>query len=295
MRRGLAIIAGLLLGASACMAANYYRQLLMLPRAAVASSQYQTDPYAANLIARWDFDSVNWTNDLTANGFHLTLFNPFGAVISNSVVGTNQFGRVEKSLHIVSGTPSPRRIITPGELSIWSNDTTVVSYWIYRTKTNALEYTFGFGSTNDTADVEFHQTPANSYNLAITVRSNSTTISSDGYPSSASPTNTILRNAWTHIVEVRSKTTGNLIWNNGRVIPPASSADAYRTYTFRNICNRSVASGRNPAVSFGSSPSRAQSFNGYIDNARVYNTSDATNNVMWLYLNTHPTNNLEAR
>jgi hypothetical protein len=34
MRRGLAIVAGVLLGASACMAAGYYRQMLMLPRAA---------------------------------------------------------------------------------------------------------------------------------------------------------------------------------------------------------------------------------------------------------------------
>ena len=31
MRRGLAIAAGLLLGASACMATGYYRQMLMLP------------------------------------------------------------------------------------------------------------------------------------------------------------------------------------------------------------------------------------------------------------------------
>jgi hypothetical protein len=38
MRRGLAIVAGVLLGASACMAAGYYRQLLMLPRAAAGSA-----------------------------------------------------------------------------------------------------------------------------------------------------------------------------------------------------------------------------------------------------------------
>ena len=41
MRRGLAIVAGILIGASACMAAGYYRQLLMLPRAAGGSAPAQ--------------------------------------------------------------------------------------------------------------------------------------------------------------------------------------------------------------------------------------------------------------
>jgi hypothetical protein len=295
MMRGFAIVAGLLIGVSACMAAGYYNQMLMLPRVAVASSQYQTDPYAQNLIARWDFDATAWTNDVTTNGFHLTLFNPYSAVISNTVVGTNQFGRAEKSLHVVSGTPAPRYVIPSDKLLAWSNTETVVSYWIYRTKTNAIEYTYGFGSTNDTADVEYHQVSANAYYMSVTVRSNSTTITSDGYPSSSNPTNAVFKDAWTHIVEVRSKTKGSLIWNNGRVITPADASQAYRTYTFADICKRSVASGRNPAIAFSSSPNRAQSFNGYIDNARVYNTSDATNNVAWLYQYTHPTNNMEAR
>jgi len=38
MRRVLAIVAGILLGASACMAAGYYRQLMMLPRVAAGSA-----------------------------------------------------------------------------------------------------------------------------------------------------------------------------------------------------------------------------------------------------------------
>ena len=55
MRRGLAIVAGVLLGASACMAANYYRQLLMLPRAAAGGGTI--DPA---LLFNWNCE----TNDV---------------------------------------------------------------------------------------------------------------------------------------------------------------------------------------------------------------------------------------
>jgi hypothetical protein len=288
MRRGLAIMAGLLLGASACVAANYYRQMLMLPRAGAASSQYQTDPYAANLIARWDFDATAWTNDVTANGYNLGI-DGSGTTVSNLVVGTNIYGRVEKAASFYDGQRL-RRIIPQAEFPAWSNSETVVSFWIYRARTNASEYVYGFGATNAFDDGVLLSWSANSYVLNSLVRSNATSLSGDGY-NPGSYTNGM----WYHLVEYRSSpSTGNKYWVNG-VIRAGNNSTPYRTYQYANIINRVLASGRNAGISFGDRPGSQDAFSGYVDNARIYNSGAATNNVAWLYLNTHPTNNLEAR
>ena len=295
MKKILTILA-LATVAVCCGGANYYRELLMLPRVVAGGGDtYYTDPYAANLIARYDFDATAWTNDVTANGFHLMLFNPFGATITNSIVGTNQLGRVEKALNIVSGNPAPRYVTTSATVGAWSNEETVASYWIYRERTNTLEYMYAFGSTNDIADIMFHAVPANQYYMSVTVRSNANTLSSDGYPTSTNPTNAILPNAWTHVCELRSKTAGSLIWINGLRLDPASASSEYRKYTFADVVRRSITAGKNPAFSLGNDPAREQAVNGKLDNARIYNSATATNNIAWLYQYTHPTNNLETR
>jgi hypothetical protein len=273
-----------------CGGANYYRQMLMLPRAAVASSQYQTDPYAANLIARWDFDNdTAWTNDVTANAQHLAIAGTASA-ISNVVVGTNQYGRIEKAAFF-NANPVLRHIITPAEQAIWSNSESVVSYWLYRSRTNVQDFVYAFGSTNAIDDGFYHIFNANTHALYEFVRSNAVSLANDGYPSSLNVT----LGEWVHIVEMRSRTKGSRMWRNGVIHGTASTASEVRLYSWGDEIKRENIAGRNPAIAFGAGASRYQYMQGYIDNARAYNVSTATNNVSWLYANTHPTNCLELR
>jgi len=68
MRRGLAIVAGLLIGASACMAANYYRQMLMLPRAAGGTAPAWNYPESAGIVLRFSGNLTAATNAADESG-----------------------------------------------------------------------------------------------------------------------------------------------------------------------------------------------------------------------------------
>jgi hypothetical protein len=82
MRRGLAIVAGLLIGASACMAANYYRQMLMLPRAAAAAAPAQN-----NFEWLLHFDEAPGATTFLDSGKTNLTVSTVGAGITNSADG----------------------------------------------------------------------------------------------------------------------------------------------------------------------------------------------------------------
>jgi hypothetical protein len=80
MRRGLAIVAGVLLGASACMAANYYRQMLMLPRAAGG-----TAPATLTASVLLHFDEASGATNISDSGkYGLAVTSSTGAQTTNS-------------------------------------------------------------------------------------------------------------------------------------------------------------------------------------------------------------------
>jgi hypothetical protein len=260
--------------------------------AGAVANPYQTDPYAANLISRWDFDDTSWTNDVTANGFNL-LISKTGGACSNVVLATNSQGRVERGVQFFPSGQCLRRIFAANELAAWSNQETVSSVWIMRTNQAAGAYPYGFGGTNAFADIIAPN--YESANLAIMswlVRSNATTLETL-YPN---PKIELTTNVWWHIVEYRaSSTTGNTVWINGVLQTAGNPARPGGKYTYAQTINRIVAAGENTAISFGDRPGSAQRLIGWLDNARFYNSASATNNVAWLYQYTHPTNCLETR
>jgi hypothetical protein len=80
MRRGLAIVAGVLLGASACMAAGYYRQMLMLPRAAGG-----TAPATLTASVLLHFDEASGSTNIVDSGKNsLSVASFTGAQTTNS-------------------------------------------------------------------------------------------------------------------------------------------------------------------------------------------------------------------
>ena len=272
-----------------CSGANYYRELLLLPMvAAGGGNTYYTDPYAANLVGRWDFDATAWTNDATANAYNLRI-DGSGVTVSNVIVGTNVYGRAEKAAYFSAGQRL-RRIIPQAEFTAWSNTDTVVSYWINRGRTNAGEYCFGLGGTNAVDDGVLHDFTANDFTFQELIRSNATSLTSDGYP--GRPVTNAL---WYHVVEYRSsKTTGSKVWFNGVMVANDGSS-AFRTYTYDQVIARLLRAGQNGGLSFGDRPGSQSAYRGFIDNTRIYNSAAATNNIAWLYQYTHPTNNLETR
>jgi hypothetical protein len=125
MRRGLAIVAGVLLGASACMAANYYRQMLMLPRAAVG---------AAPSVNRWEilmhFDEANGATNYTDSGSNSF----YAGRVNTGVYTTNSPAKFGSALRLsvatgdrcfIGGNGGTSGLVPPG-----TNDWTV-EMWVY--------------------------------------------------------------------------------------------------------------------------------------------------------------------
>lgn len=293
MRKIAAIIIGLAVGLCAvpALARNgqyLFREMCRTSVEVGAAPSYQNDPFSASLLARYDFDSAAWTNDVTTNGFHLSMMG-FTPVVSNLVCGTNSLGRQEKCA-VFSGGMALRRVLIGGEQMSWSNSDIVVSLWIYRDATNQI-HRFGlFGSTNDITTAIMPNFAANSHQVSWLVRSNGTTLASDGYGQ------VMLTNGlWHHIVEYRSSlSAGNKVWINNKVVS-GDGASLFRTFSYADVVRMETAAGRNPAVALGDQPSRTQQLKGKMDNVKFYIGASATQNVQWLYQNTHPTNCLEAR
>jgi hypothetical protein len=152
---------------------------------------------------------------------------------------------------------------------------------------------FAFGSTNTSSafvDGAAHYVPANIYPLGLLVRSNSTTLAAT-YPGTNAP---VYPGSWTHIIEFRSSVAGSVFWRDGAKVSTGGT-DVGHKYSFAATVRRITTAGENASITLGDKPSTKQSFLGYIDNVRIYNSATATNNIAWLYQNTHPTNNLEAR
>jgi hypothetical protein len=118
MRRGLAIMAGLVLGASACMAANYYRQMLMLPRAAGAAP-----PAALTASMLLHFDESNGSTGTVDSGkFSIPILVTDGAKITNS---PSKFGNAA----FVGQANSSFDIVWTNYFNIGTNDWSV-DFWV---------------------------------------------------------------------------------------------------------------------------------------------------------------------
>jgi len=140
MRRGLAIVAGVLLGASACMAANYYRQMLMLPRAVGDVAP----PAALTASLLLHFDEANGSTTPSDSG-------KYGLVVT-SVSGARVTNSPAKFDNACDANASARRFevawtndFAPGTNN-WSFDTFVYLSGA-NAATNALRIFFG-GNTN---------------------------------------------------------------------------------------------------------------------------------------------------
>jgi hypothetical protein len=141
MRRGLAIVAGLLIGASACMAAGYYRQLLLLPRAAAATA----DP---TLLFEWHCE----TNVVT-------LGSPVGFSVG-ATTGSATYGVATTFLtnFVQDGTFSmyipqngARSFSWNKSVPILNTATGTIDFWIYRSANVSgypIDLNVGDNSTN---------------------------------------------------------------------------------------------------------------------------------------------------
>lgn len=232
---------------------------------------YWTDSSSNSLVARYNFEGVNWTNDL-AGANNLT---PLGAV-SQVVVGTNVNGRVEYAANFPNNIADyfsmASTTLTHGKSNI------TATAWVYR---ESYAYTYNtFVGANNGAD-----------GWEISERDPSTTVGGFMYLTGGTPygaTPVIALGSWLNVAMTWSAASGNwYVYTNG--------VQAL-TYASSGIIKQAT------KIYLGSSHDIDvnRHFYGKMDDVRIYcgngtaytlTAAQLTN----LVANTHPTNNMEAR
>jgi len=262
---------------------------------AAAASQYQTDPYAANLVARWDFvEGAGWLNDASANAQHFTIV---ANQATNKIVGTNQYGRVESAAYFDGTDDTVSRVLTTSDNSLWSNLNYTISAWAFRERISASEHVFSISQTNFTAlgdgDLLRYSFESGEASNVSTGLMNRVYV----YKSSKANSNTggslFGTNQWVHVA-FTFQASGNVatFWFNGASNVSFSGVTGY---SLTNFFARAAESNFFLSVSAGNTYFNRGDLKGYLDQERIYNARLPADGIAWLYANTHPTNCLEAR
>jgi len=192
MRRGLVIMAGVLLGASACMAANYYRQMLMLPRAGSAA------PAQNNFEWLLHFDETIGGTNFTDNGKSNITCLTKGVAITNAANG--KFGNC---ISFPQGT-SFRRVelveLDKKLANIGTNNWTL-DFWVYlpSAQVGAIQSILGvLPPGNARPFVHMAKSASNSMRVAT-----ATVSSSWASDITANPAWNNYVDAWTHVALCR--------------------------------------------------------------------------------------------
>jgi hypothetical protein len=249
-----------------------------------AVAQYQTDPQAAVLIARWDNEAGAITNDTSGMGFHLTKesFNN-----TNVVAGTNQFGREERCWYLPRVSGDDYMSAGMSSSSAFSNAIVMLSFWRRAVDNQSYMWMFSYPYNGLGTSISY---PCNGITggkeaWALRVRTNATDITYAAFLGTVIPTN-----EWVHFSFLHD-TAGVHCYTNGYLAVENTSAGG--KIGFAEICRQSPTGVR---LGFGKGLSSSQ--RDYWDNMRVYTnltTSQAATESLWLFQNTNPTNCLEAR